>query len=105
MPSSIRLIIDKIFYTSTGQLIISAVFGFALAIMFRKVCKGDCTMYFSPHVDEIEGKVFKLEDTCYKYTPYIVDCKSNDTVLEPYDSGNKPENKLKFTVESYINYN
>ncbi len=101
--SSIRLIVNKIFYTFFGQLVISAVFGFALAIMFRKVCKGNCTTYFAPHVNEISGKVFKLEDTCYKYTPYLVDCKITKTVLSPYDTGNFPENKL--LIESFINDN
>jgi hypothetical protein len=106
--SSIRLLVNKVFYTSFGQLVICAVFGFALAIMFRKVCKGDCTIYFAPHVDEVSGKIFKLEDTCYKYTPYLVDCNTDINILAPYDTGNYPENKLRkssATVESFINDN
>lgn len=92
MAEYIRALINRLFYTPTGQLIISAIFGLALALLFRRVCKDNCTKYFAPYLDEIEGTVFKLEDTCYEYMPYPVEC--NDKALMSYDVNTVPINKI-----------
>lgn len=101
MKNNIRLVVDKLFYTPIGQLITSVIFGLALALLFRRICKENCTLYFAPYIEEIKGKIFKLEDTCYKYTPYIVNCNVKQDILNPYDIGVKPENKI-ITYKSNI---
>jgi hypothetical protein len=99
----IRSAIDRILYTPTGQFLVSALFGLALALMFRRVCKDNCVSYHAPYVKDIEGKVFKLEDTCYVYTPYMVDCQKTDKEpLEVYDINSEPVNKIGRNVPQVI---
>ena len=52
-------LIDRLFYNSTGQLIISAIFGLSIALLFKRVCKENCVLYFAPKKEEIEN--FKNE--------------------------------------------
>jgi hypothetical protein len=94
MAELIRLAINKLFYTTMGQLIVSVIFGLALAFVFRRVCTGDCTLYYAPHFDEVNDHIFKLEDTCYAYFPHMVDCEKYENILEPYSINDKPENKI-----------
>jgi hypothetical protein len=58
-----RNMIDRLFYSSVGQLIISSLFGLSLALLFNRVCKENCVLYFAPKYDDIDNKIFKLEDT------------------------------------------
>ena len=88
-----RNIVDKLLYTSIGQKIISSIFGLAIALLFHRVCKDNCVAFFAPHVEDIQGNTFKLDDTCFQYTPYVVDC-TEKKVLYPYDMQNIPENKI-----------
>jgi hypothetical protein len=92
----IRNAIDRLLYSYTGQLLVSAIFGLALALMFRRVCKDNCTMFYAPYTTDVEGKVFKLEDTCYTYTPYMIKCNAagSKEPLEPYDINTEPVNKI-----------
>ena len=107
MGELLRESINKLLYTPIGQFIVSAIFGLALALLFKRVCKDNCTAYFAPYIDEIEGKVFQLEDTCYEYTPYMVNCDKTNNVLKPYDINAKPENKIAEPpkIRSYITNN
>jgi hypothetical protein len=85
-------IIDRLFYNQMGQILISALFGISLALIFNRVCKENCTLYFAPQYDEINNKIFKLEDVCYKYNTVNVAC--NDKPLNPYDGNYKPTNQM-----------
>lgn len=103
---TMKIAIDRLLYTPLGQLIISSVFGLALGLIFKRVCKENCTKYFAPYVDEVQGQTFKLEDTCYEYAPYIVDCNKEKDILEPYNVNTKPDNKIdKISIKSNINNN
>ncbi len=106
MSDFIKSSVDKLFYNDLGQKIVSGIFGLALALMFHRVCK-DCTLYFAPNLKDIKNTIFKLEDTCYKYEPYIVDCiKDENKILKPYDINTTPENKIdKKKIISTINEN
>ena len=90
-----RNIIDNLVYTDAGHKTFSFLVGLALALLFNRVCKSDCTVYYAPHSEEFLHKQFKLEDTCYEYTPYLVDCKNKQDILLPYNIGQQPENKIK----------
>jgi hypothetical protein len=72
---------------------ISALFGISLALIFNRVCKDNCTIYFAPKYDDINNKVFKLDDTCYKYKTVNVPC--NDKAIEPYDGHSIASNQIK----------
>ncbi len=98
MATYLRLLINKMFYSAPGQLIISAIFGLAIALLFKRVCKDNCTIYHAPYIDEIEGNIFKLEDTCYQYIAYMVDCSKTKAPLTPYDINEKPVNKIESNI-------
>ena len=58
---NLKSIIDRLFYTNVGQIFISALFGLSLALLFKRVCKDNCTIYIAPRKEDVEGKIFKLE--------------------------------------------
>lgn len=104
VESTLTTTIHRLFYEREGQIVVSALFGLALALVFRRVCTGDCVLYFAPNPSEIKGKTFILEDTCYKYTPYVVDCRNKQNILLPYDINANPINKIK-KIQSNISEN
>ena len=43
--------------------------------MLKQTCKsGRCVVIKGPKSELIKDKVFKIEDKCYKYVPYPIDC-------------------------------
>jgi hypothetical protein len=92
--SALTIAIHRLFYEKEGQIVVSALFGLALAIVFRRVCKDNCVIYFAPDVKEMKNKVFQIEDTCYKYKPYSVKCNRNDKIYKSYSINDNPENKI-----------
>lgn len=93
----IKKVIDRLLYTYTGQLFISILFGLTLSLLFKRVCKDNCTIYIAPRKEEIEGKLFKLEDTCYKYTTTQVKCNEKDanSTIQYYDGYDKADNQIE----------
>jgi hypothetical protein len=42
----------------------------------HRVCKGDgCMVIHAPNEKEIRDYVYKVDQTCYKYTPNVVECR------------------------------
>ena len=73
----------RLFTTKMGVFFVSMILGLGLATIFFKVCDGkNCIDFNGPVINEIDGKVYKFGELCYKYK------------LEP-----SPEDKLKKTVE------
>ena len=93
----IKEILNRLLYTNLGQMFISALFGLSLALLFKRVCKDNCTIYIAPKKEDIEGKLFKLEDTCYTYTSKQVKCneKEKDKIISYYEGYEKPENQIE----------
>ena len=68
-----------------GKIFISILLGLGLATMFRTVCEDkNCIRFFGPVISEIDGKIYKHGDKCYKY--------------ESESSGKCDENKKIFDV-------
>jgi hypothetical protein len=88
-----QLIIDRLFYNQYGQMIVSALFGLSLALIFSRVCKDNCTLYIAPNYDEISNRIFKLNDTCYKYK--LVEATCNNNALEANTENFKASNKIQ----------
>lgn len=88
-----QVIIDRLFYNKYGQIFVCSLFGISLALLFSRVCKENCTLYFAPKHDEIDNKTFKLNDTCYKYKTVNVQC--NKKALEQYEGYIKPTNQIE----------
>jgi hypothetical protein len=67
--------IEGILNTRTGRLVISALFGLGIASLFRRSCKGSrCVVVRAPEPDQVQGHIFKYDDTCYKFVPMAVSC-------------------------------
>lgn len=72
--------------TKLGMILISIIWGLALATLFRKACQGNnCRVitYNGPPPQEISGiyydyanPKYKGNHTCYQYIPYITKCHS-----------------------------
>jgi hypothetical protein len=61
----------------------SVILGFGLATLFRTVCKGkNCLLFKAPPMDEIQDKVFKQQDKCYKFTPVTKKCDTSKKNVE-----------------------
>lgn len=64
--------------SQNGRIIISILWGFALATIFKKTCKNNrCITVKAPNKDFIEDNSFKYQgnDECFSYEPKIMDCK------------------------------
>ena len=56
----------------------SIILGFGLASLFRTVCKEkNCIIFTAPPTAEIDGKIYKYQDKCYKYTSVSTKCDPN----------------------------
>ena len=65
----------RFLHTQIGRYIMSIILGFGLATLFRTVCKGkNCMIFKAPPMDEIEDKIYKHQDKCYKFTPVTTKC-------------------------------
>jgi hypothetical protein len=72
----------KFVHTKTGKYIMSMLIGFGLASLFRAVCKDKaCLEFHAPPLNEIEDKIYKNGDKCYKYTPTATKCSSNKKII------------------------
>ncbi len=65
-----------------GEILVSVILGFGLATLFRKVCKGNtCIVVKGPKISEVDKFYYKVDEKCYKYTPYVAPCQ--DSTPEP----------------------
>jgi len=65
----------KILSSPIAKVILSIVWGLGLAALFRRACNGrSCIVYMGPHPSDIQGKVFKHSDKCYKYSMKRANC-------------------------------
>jgi hypothetical protein len=73
----------RLLHTDAGRIFISIVLGVGLATMFRKVCKDkNCLVFNGPIIDEIHGKVFKHEGSCYQYTSETAACDKTKQIID-----------------------
>lgn len=54
--------------TPIGRIFISILLGLGLATLFRSTCKEkNCIRFAGPVLNEIDGKIYKHGDKCFKY--------------------------------------
>lgn len=74
----------KFLNSNEGSIAISILFGLALAGLFRQTCKNrGCIVIKGPKTNELNNSVFKVDDKCYKYSPYVVDCGNTQEETKP----------------------
>lgn len=67
----------RLLETHAGQVIFSLILGLGLAALFQRVCKdGHCIIIQGPPLDEVENKIFKQENKCYRYRAESTSCDS-----------------------------
>lgn len=60
--------VKRFLHTEVGKILISVILGLGVASLFRKVCKDkECIEFKGPVIHEIDGRIFKYGDDCYKY--------------------------------------
>jgi hypothetical protein len=73
--------LSKFFHSETGRVMFSIILGFGLATLFRSVCKGkNCIAYKAPSLEDVEGKTFRYDNKCYKYTAVSGKCDKNKQI-------------------------
>ena len=73
----------RLFTTELGKNIISIILGLGLATLFRKVCKDkNCIRFNGPVITDIEDKIFKHNDKCYKYKTESDKCDSTKKIVD-----------------------
>tara|TARA_B100001059_G_C17839291_1_gene590791 strand:- start:10963 stop:11205 length:243 start_codon:yes stop_codon:yes gene_type:complete len=75
--------LNRILHTKFGQTLLSIILGFGLASLFRKVCrKRSCMIFKAPTPKDIEEKVYKFEDKCYKFKPNPAKCDVSKKIID-----------------------
>lgn len=77
----------RLFTSEIGKNIISIILGLGLATLFRKVCnEKNCIRFNGPIITDIEDKIFKHGEKCYKYSAQSDKCDSTKRVVEVMSS-------------------
>jgi hypothetical protein len=69
--------LEKFVQSQTGKYLMSILLGVGLATLFRQVCEGrNCRIIKAPPLEEIEDKIFKIDNKCYKIEKNVIKCDS-----------------------------
>lgn len=75
--------LKRLLNTEIGISIISILLGIGLATLFRQVCTDkNCIVFNGPILDEINGKIFKFDERCYKYELEHAKCDANKQIVD-----------------------
>ena len=79
--------LQRLLNTELGQTFISILLGLGLATLFRKACTDkNCLKFNGPIISEIEDKIFKHDNKCYKYTTSSSKCDNTKRVINISDT-------------------
>jgi hypothetical protein len=74
---------EKYIHTRTGRIILSILLGLGVASLFRSVCKGkNCMVFYAAPMEEINNKVHKYDNKCYKYVSTVTKCDKSKKIVE-----------------------
>ena len=68
--------LDRLFKSRLGVIIISIIWGLGLSTLFNNACKTrNCYIVRGPDLEMIQGQYFNYgTDKCYQYEPVISKC-------------------------------
>jgi hypothetical protein len=70
--------LKEMMHTDTGSIVISVILGLGLACLFRKACTDNkCVIIKGPNIKEVESKVYKIRDSCYRYETEFAECDAS----------------------------
>lgn len=79
--NNLNTVVDRLFYTVPGSMIFSGIIGFALAMLFSRVCKDKkCLIIRAP--PDIKDNIYGLDENCYTYTPVPTKCDNQDNPIQ-----------------------
>jgi len=82
----------RLLYTDLGRIFISIIMGLGVATLFRKVCTDkNCIQFNGPIISDLEGKIYKHGDKCYKYSTTSDRCDSTKRQVDLMGSLQNPE--------------
>lgn len=68
-------IVSNFTSTDQGKIILSIIWGMGLSVLFRRACKGrSCIIMKGPKPAEMNNKIYKFDDKCYKYSSMNTRC-------------------------------
>lgn len=74
--------LGRFLHSENGKTIMSILLGFGLASLFRAICKDkDCLIFHAPPLEEIEDKIYKHDNKCYKYTTKSTTCDKSKRIV------------------------
>lgn len=74
--------VRKFLYSPNSKYVLAIILGIGLSSLFRKVCKDrNCLVFKSPDLKEVNGKIFKYNNKCYKYEQDIKTCDTNKKIV------------------------
>lgn len=75
--------LKRLLTTDLGKFFISVLLGLGLATLFRKVCTDKtCITFNGPVISDIDGKIYKHGDKCYKYSYSPATCDANKKIVD-----------------------
>jgi len=68
--------LESIFKSRIGVILVSIIWGLGLSTLFNNACKGrNCYVIRGPPTDEMRRKFFNYgNEKCYSYTPVLTKC-------------------------------
>ena len=85
----------RLLNTPLGVIFISIILGLGLATLFRKVCTDkSCIVFNGPVISDIEGKIYKHGEKCYKYSVVSDKCDSTKKVIDVAEPKKEESNNL-----------
>lgn len=70
--------ISEYFKSDAAMIFLSILLGFGLSTAFRTVCRGgsNCYIIQGPALQDIKDVVYRIDDSCYKYTREYTKCNT-----------------------------
>lgn len=83
--------LKRLLNTKLGVFFISLILGLGLASLFYKACDGkNCINFNGPLISEIDGKIYKYGEECYKYSFHSAPC---DPLKKTVELGSHPKDE------------
>jgi hypothetical protein len=74
--------LSKFVNSNTGRHIMSIILGIGLATLFRTMCSGkNCNIIKAPPLEEIDDKIYKFDNKCYKLEKSAVKCDNKKQII------------------------
>jgi len=73
----------RLLNTDFGKILISILLGIGIACLFRSVCnEKNCIRFEGAVITDIDDKIYKHDEKCYKYVAQSVGCNKNKKIID-----------------------